>query len=72
MSGTGGAGPHLQHPHKAYLTTKEARKQPQNKDGLNISVALTDLSSQLLDGEPFICYFKEAEKIITTVSPHLM
>lgn len=33
---------------------------------------MTDLSSLLHDGEAFIYYFKEVEKIITTVIPHLM
>lgn len=43
-----------------------------NKDRVKISPALTDLSSLLHDGKAFIYYFKEVEKIITTVIPHLM
>lgn len=43
-----------------------------NRDRVKISPALTDLSSLLHDGEAFIYYFKEVEKIITTVIPHLM
>lgn len=39
---------------------------------MKISPALTDLSRLLHDGEAFIYYFKEVEKIITTVIPHLM
>lgn len=36
-----------------------------------MSPALTDLSSLLHDGEAFIYCFKEVEKIITAVIPHL-
>ncbi len=63
---------HQGHSDKAYLTTKRGKKSQANKDGEKISPALTGLSSLLHDGEAFIYYFKEVEKIITTVIPHLM
>lgn len=51
-----------------YLTTKYRKKGAwQIRTGQKISPALTDLSSLLHDGEAFIYYFKEVEKIITAV-----
>lgn len=63
---------HQRHSDKAYLTTKRGERSKANRDRVKISPALTDLSSLLHDGEAFIYYFKEVEKIITTVIPHLM
>lgn len=45
------------------------RGSRQIRTGQKCSPALTDLSSLLHDGEAFIYYFKEVEKIITTVIP---